>query len=122
MWACVVYTSTTVIRAPARGNERKIVNKYVKQGLAIALALAPIAAGADSCKSGPEPTGLILDISGPPLAQTLGCPTAQWYIRVVANDVANDPTLTPDQKAAKASTVCVPGEKAKKYTVNGQYP
>lgn len=91
-----------------------------KIGAAAAVAVF-LLVGAAKCE-GPTPSGLILSIDRPPLAQTLGCPNGQWRLSVLANDIANDPKLTPDQKAAKAGKVCLSEKEASQYVVEGQYP
>lgn len=96
-----------------------------KQFSKIIGALAAVAAfvlvGAAKCE-GPMPSGLILSIDRPPLAQTLGCPDGLWRLGILSNDIANDPKLTTDQKAAKAQKVCLKEKEASKYVVEGQFP
>ena len=99
---------------------KKHVQRVVVPLLAI---LGFLGLSAQSC-GGPkqEPRGYITDISRPPLAQSLGCGDKLWLIRVLDNDVNNDPKLTPDQKVAKAHKTCVTEAVAKKYVIGGQYP
>lgn len=98
------------------------MNKLGKNVLvAIAAVLSLVGLTAQGC-DGPKPSGLILSIDRPPLAQTLGCKEGLWRLSVVSNAVADDPQLTPDQKAAKAQRVCLKPQEADRYTVGGQYP
>lgn len=100
------------------------MNQNIKRVVVPLLAiLGFLGLSAQSCEGQKvQPSGLILDISGPPLAQTLGCGNKLWYISVLNNDIANDPKLTPDQKAAKKQKVCVTEKVAQGYVVEGQYP
>lgn len=92
--------------------------------MGLALALAPIAAGADSCKGpeAPSNTHLVLDVSQPPLAQTYGCPAGKWFLSVLDRKIADDPNQTPDQKAKQAKKICEDPNVAKKYPIGGYWP
>lgn len=67
-------------------------------------------------------THLVLDVSGPPLAQTYGCPAGKWFLSVVDRKIADNKQLSPDEKAAAAKKICETKEIAAKYTVGGYWP
>lgn len=99
-------------------------NIFIRVGVAFAAIATFVLTGAAKCEGpqAPSDTHLILDVSRPPLAQTLGCPDGKWYIRVVDRKVADDKNLSPDQKAARAKTVCESPNVAEKYSVGGYWP
>lgn len=101
------------------------MNKQFKRTIGALAAVATfLLVGAAKC-TGPEAqpnTYLILDISGPPLAQTLGCGNGQWYISILKREIADDETKSVDDKVKLKSKECVSADVAKKYTVNGYYP
>jgi hypothetical protein len=95
----------------------------VKKSLtALAATLGVVLLGASGCPGGPQPTGQVMDVSRPPLAQSLGCGDRLWLIKVLDNDVVNDKKLSPEQKAAKVKKICVTPDVGGKYTIGGQYP
>lgn len=92
-----------------------------KTGAALLAILGFLGLSAQSCE-GPKPKGEVFSIDRPPLAQTLGCPDGTWLIKVLTPEVANNKSLSPDQKAAQLKKVCAKPAEAARYTVGGQYP
>lgn len=85
---------------------------------ALVAVLAFVLLSAEGCE-GRTATGTVNDISGPPLAQTLGCPAGLWSVTV---DPDGNEKKSIDERAKLRKQVCVEPNVAAKYTPGSRYP
>lgn len=95
------------------------MSKIGVQVLAASLGVVLLTAAACPGDGGTSITGTVNDISGPPLAERLGCKNGTWSI-TVDPDGHKDKSI--EERAKLRKQVCVTAQQASKYVPGSRYP
>lgn len=95
------------------------MNKIGAWVVAASLGVVLLTAAACPGNGGTSVTGTVNDISGPPLAERLGCKNGTWSITV---DPDGQRGKSIEERAKLRKQVCVSAEQAKKYVPGSRYP
>lgn len=99
------------------------MNENLKRAsVALAAILGFLGLSAQSCERSEVPQGTVFSVDRPPLAQSLGCGSGLWLLKVEKKTDRDNPALTPDQRAQRLAKQCLKPADAGRYTVGGQYP